>query len=72
MDCGEVAVLSSTTSVAGTSTPVARERVELRCGLSAGHQGLHRDAEAGEEWAATPGQRPTILRDENDERGSAS
>jgi hypothetical protein len=70
MDCGEVAVLIVTTSVEGTSTSVARRRTELRCGLSAGHPGLHRDAVAGEEWTSTPGQRTTILRDESDEAGS--
>jgi hypothetical protein len=71
MDCGEVAVLIVTSAVEGTSTTVARRRVELRCGLSAGHQGPHRDAQAGEEWASTPGQKTTLLRDENDD-GSAA
>jgi hypothetical protein len=70
MDCGEVAVLILTSAVEGTSTTLARKRVELRCGLSAGHQGLHRDAQAGEEWASTPGQKTTLLRDESDEGGS--
>ena len=72
MDCGEIAVLIITSSVEGTSTSVARQRVELRCGLDAGHQGLHRDEQAGEEWASRPGQKTTLLRDENDDGGSAA
>jgi hypothetical protein len=66
MSCGERAVLIITTRVDGTSTSVARRRVELRCGLGAGHGGKHRDLDQSEEWASTPGQRTTLLRDEDE------
>jgi hypothetical protein len=69
MDCGELAVLIVTTTVEGTSTSVARRRIELCCGLRAGHEGLHRDPQANEEWASTPGQKTTLLRDESEAAG---
>lgn len=67
MDCGELAVLIVTSTVEGTSTSVARRRLDLRCSLNAGHDGLHRDAKQGEEWASTSGQKTTLLRHESDE-----
>lgn len=70
MDCGELAVLIVTTTVEGTSTSVARRRIELRCGLRAGHPGLHRDAEQNEEWASEPGHKATLLRHETEDGSS--
>jgi hypothetical protein len=66
-ECGERASLIVTRSVEGTATNIARRRVELRCGLTAGHEGPHRDPAHGEEWAAEPGQRPALLRHEDEE-----
>lgn len=51
--CGQHAVLIVTREVEGTSTSVARTRVELKCGLESGHEGPHRDLEHEEEWETT-------------------
>jgi hypothetical protein len=48
--CGRRAVLYITRSVEGTSTSVARERVELVCDRAPGHTGLHRDSRHDEDW----------------------
>jgi hypothetical protein len=66
-ECGHRAVLVVTRGVEGTSTSVARRRVELSCRLPAGHAGQHEDTEAHERWEGRPSQRPTILRHEEDE-----
>jgi hypothetical protein len=66
--CGHRAVLVVTQTVEGTSTSVARRRVELRCSLPASHSGLHRDETQGEEWEGRPGHLPTLLRHEDEER----
>lgn len=64
-DCGERAILIVTGDFVGTSTHVARRRVELRCRLPGGHAGAHEDPEHGHErWDASTGQVPTILRHE--------
>ncbi|HEX3595911.1 MAG TPA: hypothetical protein VHU80_12455 [Polyangiaceae bacterium] len=65
--CGQQAVLVVTRVVEGTSTSIVRRRVELCCGLGPGHAGEHHDAEHDERWEAKPGQRPTLLRHEEDE-----
>jgi hypothetical protein len=65
-DCGEKAILIVTTSPEGTSTNIVRSRAELRCVLSEGHSGLHRDGEYKQEWSAPPGQVATILRHEDE------
>ena len=65
--CGQRAVLVVTRVVAGTSTSIARRRVELVCGLPTHHEGEHADSEQGERWRAAPGQTPTLLRHEEDE-----
>lgn len=64
--CGHRAVLVITQSIQGTSTNVARKRVELGCELAAGHQGLHRDNRHDESWEGKPGQTPTLLRHEDE------
>ena len=68
--CGHRAILVITRAVDGTTTSVVRRRVELACGLPAGHGGAHRDAEHGEEWEGRPSDRPTVLRHEDDESGA--
>ncbi len=65
--CGQRAVLMVTRVVEGTSTSVARRRVELTCGLASGHLGEHQDPAHGEHWAGKPGQTPTLLRHEEDD-----
>jgi hypothetical protein len=66
-------VLVVTRTVEGTSTSVARRRVELSCTLPESHPGNHRDEVHGEEWekkrsggAARDSERPTILRHEDE------
>ena len=67
--CASQAVLMITTTPDGTGTNVVRRRVELRCELTEGHTGRHRDAQHGEEWETSPtGSRPpTLLRQEEEE-----
>jgi hypothetical protein len=63
--CAERAILIITGDVDGTSTTLARGRVELRCSLPHGHPGSHHDPEnAPERWEASPGQLATLLRHE--------
>jgi hypothetical protein len=70
-DCVHRAVLVITRTVEGTTTSVARARVELRCGLPAGHGGHHRDRDHGESWEDKPGQPQTTLLRHEDESGSS-
>jgi hypothetical protein len=65
--CGQRAVLVVTRIVQGTSTSIARRRIELSCGLAEGHPGEHRDPVQEETWDAKPGQTPTLLRHEDDD-----
>ena len=65
--CGRRAVLVVTRVVDGTSTSVARRRVELTCQLPAGHAGEHHDTEHHEKWGDRTSQIPTLLRHEDDE-----
>lgn len=70
-ECGQRAVLIVTRRIEGTSTNVARRRVELVCGLSAGHPGPHHDGVNDERWEAAPqGRRQTLLRHEDDDEWS--
>jgi hypothetical protein len=62
--CGHEAVLLITTTPAGTSTNVARERTVLKCTLEAGHAGPHRDDTHKEEWAPTSNARQMLFRHE--------
>jgi hypothetical protein len=66
MSCAERAVLIVTRQMEGTSTNIARQRAELRCGLEAGHAGPHRDAEHEQEWEVVQGRPTLLLRDEAD------
>ena len=68
MLCGQRAVLLVTREVEGTSTNVARERVELVCDQESGHAGPHRDGRHGEQWDAELGKATTVLRHEPPER----
>jgi len=64
--CKARAVLVITRSVKDTATDIARERLELFCGLSDGHAGLHHDTERDERWEATDHKPTTLLRHEDD------
>jgi hypothetical protein len=61
MDCGERAVLMITRTVSGTSTHVAKQRIDLVCKKPKGHDGLHRDPAHEREWKSEPGRVSTIL-----------
>jgi hypothetical protein len=65
--CGQRAALVVTRMVEGTSTTLARRRVELTCGLKAGHEGEHHDVVNGEHWQGKPGERATVLRHEEED-----
>lgn len=64
--CGHVAYLVITRNVEGTSTSVARARLELRCEKAEGHEGNHASSHYDEEWRGKPGERTTILRHEDE------
>jgi hypothetical protein len=64
--CGHQAALVVTQVVDGTSTTIVRRRVDLTCGLASGHEGEHHDAVNSERWQGKPGERPTVLRHEDD------
>jgi len=66
-ECGSQASLIVTITPAGTTTNVVRRRVELRCGLPAGHEGRHKDARHAEEWEVVAGRLSTVLRHEDDD-----
>lgn len=57
-------MLVVTREVEGTSTNVARQRLELVCDREPGHAGRHKDPKHAEEWDAEPGKTPTLLRHE--------
>jgi hypothetical protein len=63
--CGQTAVLIITREIEGTSTSVARTRLELRCSLEAGHGGVHRDETRGEEWEGGAGGFKAVFRHED-------
>jgi len=57
-----------TQDVEGTSTSIARSRLELSCGKEAGHEGPHEDSEHEQRWEAAPGKVATIVRHEHGEQ----
>ena len=64
--CSAKAVLVITKEIEGTSTNVAKTRVELCCGLSSGHAGEHHDTDKDERWDGRPDQRRTLIRHETE------
>ena len=50
MGCKYRAVLIITRQLDGTASSVAKARSELACGLPAGHEGQHHDADQDERW----------------------
>ncbi|MBI4702878.1 MAG: hypothetical protein HY744_17310 [Deltaproteobacteria bacterium] len=65
MACSHRAVLIVTCSVQGTSSNLAKRRVDLRCGKPAGHDGPHSDAEHGESWEDRGCELTHVLRHED-------
>jgi hypothetical protein len=61
MECGARATLVITGPVSGTSTHVAKQRIELSCKKPKGHDGLHRDPTHAREWQSEPGKVRTLL-----------
>jgi hypothetical protein len=65
-ECEHHAVLIVTTTAPDTSTNLARSRLELKCGLAAGHPGAHRDAQNVVVGQGTLGRTTTVLRHEEE------
>jgi mannose-6-phosphate isomerase-like protein (cupin superfamily) len=66
MACEATAVLLVTRQMEGTSTNVARQRIELYCSLSPEHDGPHRDEKHAQEWVVVKGRASMVVRDENE------
>jgi hypothetical protein len=66
MACQQRAVLMITRQLDGTSSSVAKSRIELSCSLPEGHPGPHEDAEHGERWQ-DDGKPVTLLLRHEDE-----
>ena len=71
MACDARAVLLVTRQMEGTSTNVARQRIELHCSLPPEHDGPHRDETQAQEWLVVKGRASMVVRDE-DEGGFAN
>jgi len=70
MACDARAVLLVTRQMEGTSTHVARQRIELYCSLPPDHPGPHRDETQKQEWVVVKGRASMVVLDEeDDERG---
>lgn len=67
MSCKHRAIIIFTREVRGTSSNVASGRVTLQCSKSAGHDGLHHDAEQDEEWEDRGDELTHLLRMTPDE-----
>ena len=65
--CNHSAVLIIAQNVIDTTTSVARERIQLCCGLPEGHAGQHRDVAHNETWEGERGKITTLLRQEEGE-----
>jgi hypothetical protein len=66
MPCDARAVLIVTRQIEGTATNIARQRIELHCGLAPGHAGPHSDLEHAQEWQVVQGRPALLLRDEDE------
>jgi len=71
MACDARAVLIVTRQIEGTSTNVARQRIQLFCSLPPDHSGAHRDEQHAQEWVVVKGRASMVVLDEEeDERSS--
>ena len=66
MACDARAVLLVTRQMEGTSTNVARQRVQLYCSLLPDHAGPHRDETQKQEWVVVKGRASMVVRDEDE------
>ena len=66
MACDARAVLLVTRQMEGTSTNVARQRIELYCSLLPDHAGPHRDETQKQEWLVVKGRASMVVRDETE------
>ena len=69
MACDARAVLIVTRQMEGTSTNVARQRIELRCSLTPQHSGPHRDEQHSQEWVVVKGRASMVVLDEEEDGG---
>jgi len=67
MACDARAVLLVTRQMEGTSTHVARQRIELHCSLPPDHAGPHRDEPQAQEWVVVKGRASMLVRDEDED-----
>lgn len=67
MACDVRAVLIVTRQIEGTSTNVARQRIELHCSLPLDHDGPHRDETHAQEWVVVKGRASMVVLDEDEE-----
>ncbi|HET7539812.1 MAG TPA: hypothetical protein VFK05_08065 [Polyangiaceae bacterium] len=68
MACDARAVLIVTRQIEGTSTNVARQRIDLRCSLLPGHAGVHRDDTHAQEWEDVKGRASMLVLDEDEDK----
>jgi hypothetical protein len=67
MACDARAVLLVTRQIEGTSTNVARQRIELYCSLPPEHAGPHRDETQKQEWVVVKDRASLVVRDESED-----
>ncbi|HYQ41334.1 MAG TPA: hypothetical protein VER11_05190 [Polyangiaceae bacterium] len=67
MACDARAVLLVTRQIEGTSTNVARQRIELHCSLPPEHGGAHRDEKHAQEWVVVKGRASMVVLDEEED-----
>jgi len=67
MTCDARAVLLVTRQIEGTSTHVARQRIELHCSLAADHEGAHQDQQHAQEWVVVKGRASMVVLDEDED-----
>jgi hypothetical protein len=67
MACDARAVLLVTRQMEGTSTHVARQRIQLFCSLLPDHSGPHRDEAQKQEWVVVKGRASMVVRDEDED-----
>ena len=66
MQCPHQAVLIETQEIEGTSSSLAKRRIELTCSLEVGHAGPHRDESHDEAWTDKGPPLTTLLRHETE------
>ena len=70
MACDARAVLLVTRQMEGTSTNVARQRIQLHCSLPPEHAGPHRDETHAQEWLVVKGRASMVVRNEDEDQPS--